>query len=73
MKIEPTMSLDHLIELMYVNGDAPPIAQREAGFLREMLVQTAPHHDWRTTSDVEDAEWFALMGQAVVRAAEGEI
>lgn len=71
MKIEPSMNLDHLIELMYITGDWPSIAEREAGFMREMLVQTAPHHGWRTTSDVEDAEWFSLMGQAVARAAEG--
>ena len=67
MKIEPTMNLDHLADLMYITGSEPVDAEVVA--MRDMLLQGQESHEWKTTSDVEDAEWFSMLDQAVSSAA----
>jgi hypothetical protein len=69
MKIEPTMNLDHLTERMWVNGDWPADSTAAAHDMRELLLQGQKAYGWRTTSDVEDDEWFALLDEAVSSAA----
>lgn len=64
MKIEPTMNLDHLTERMWADSTAAAQA------MRELLLQGQKVYGWRTTSDVEDDEWFALLDEAVSGAAK---
>ena len=66
MKIESTMNLDHLADLMYLTGSEPVDAEVVA--MRDMLLSRQKSHKWQTTSDVEDAEWFAMLDKAVSRA-----
>ena len=68
MKIEPTMNLDHLADLMYLAGAEP--VDTEVVAMRNMLLSGQESHKWQTTSDVEDAEWFAMLDQAVSGAAK---
>ena len=70
MKIEPTMNLDHLADLMYLSGAEP--VDTEVVAMRDMLLQWQKLHGWKTTSDVEDAEWFAMLDEAVSCAAKEE-
>ena len=67
MKIEPTMNLDHLADLMYLTGAEP--VDTEVVAMRDMLLQGQKLHGWKTTSDVEDAEWFSMLDQAMSSAA----
>ena len=69
MKIEPTMNLDHLMERMWVNGDWPADSTAAAQTMCELLLQGQKAYGWRTTSDVEDDEWFALLDKAMSSAA----
>jgi hypothetical protein len=70
MKIKPTMNLDHLTERMWANGDWPADSTAAAQAMRELLLQGQTAYGWRTTSDMEDDEWFALLDEAVSGAAE---
>lgn len=60
LQISPTMSLDHLAERMWVNGDWPA-STTETQAMRAMLVASAPNHGWQTTGDVEDGDWFRML------------
>jgi len=40
--------------------------------MRNMLLSGQESHKWQTTSDVEDAEWFAMLDEAVSCATGGQ-
>ena len=62
LTITPTMSLDQLAERMSPNGDDIPAPTVAA--MRALLAEHAPAYGWKTTADVEDADWFRMLATA---------
>ena len=60
MKIASDMDLQRLAELM---GEVD-YREETVATMRDLLVTDAPEYGWKTTSDVEDTDWFRLLEEA---------
>lgn len=71
LQISPTMSLDQLVEWMYVDGDQPNNATQVAAIMRDLLWQFHCNNDAGayTTNDVEDADRLRMLNLADAAAS----
>lgn len=63
MKISTSMNLTALIDCMSPNGDEA-VTDAQAAAMRELINRDAPAYGWKSTSDIEDTDWFRLRDEA---------